>query len=203
MRGLLLFGSTEATAALRHEIPIAIVDPILFAEADGRRYVLTTQLERDRVTRSLPGAQVFDYFELGFKELVEGGLSFADAAREIEARAVQRMGIDAAVVPGDFPLGLADRLRADGVVLTVDDSAVERRRRAKTPAELEGIRAAQRAAEAAMSAATELLDRAVPVDGHLELDGKPLLAEDVRRALRAASAEHGAPSPPDVIVASV
>jgi Xaa-Pro aminopeptidase len=203
MRGLLLFGSTEGSAALRHEIPIAIIDPVLFAEADGRRYILTTHLERDRVNRVLPGAQVLDYFELGFKELVEGGMSFADAAREIEARAVQRMSMHEAIVPGDFPLGLADRLRADGVILTVDDSAVELRRRAKTPAELDGIRAAQRAAEAALSAATELLDRAVPVDGRLQLDGKPLLAEDVRRTLRAASAEHGAPCPPDVIVASV
>ena len=45
MRGLLLFGSTEAAAALRHEIPIAVIDPILFAEAGGRRCVLTTHLE--------------------------------------------------------------------------------------------------------------------------------------------------------------
>ena len=50
--------------------------------------------------------------------------------------------------PGDFPLALADRLRKDGVVLTVDDAAVELRRRAKASAELERIRAAQRAAEA-------------------------------------------------------
>ena len=36
----------------------------------------------------------------------------------------------------------------------------------------------------------------------MQLDGKPLLAEDVRATLRAACAEHGAPCPPDVIVAS-
>jgi Xaa-Pro aminopeptidase len=70
--------------------------------------------------------------------------------------------------------------------------------------ELEGIRAAQRAAEAGMSAACALLARAVPAaDGRLDLDGKPLLAEDVRAVLRDACAEHGAPCPPDVIVASV
>src|SRR5947208_1762760 len=77
------------------------------------------------------------------------------------------------------------------------------RRRAKSPAELDGIRAAQRAAEAGMAAAAELLARAQPADGRLELDGKPLQAEDVRAALRAACAEHGAPCPPDMIVASV
>jgi hypothetical protein len=44
MRGLLLFGDTVRSAALRHEIPIAIIDPLLFAEVDARQYVLTSHL---------------------------------------------------------------------------------------------------------------------------------------------------------------
>ena len=36
------------SAALRHEIPIAIIDPLPFAEVDGRRVVLTGVLDRDR-----------------------------------------------------------------------------------------------------------------------------------------------------------
>ena len=204
MHGLLLYGDTERSAALRHEIPIAIGDPFLFAEVDGQKYVLTTHLESDRVKRTLPDARVLDYFALGYKTFVERGMSRDEAGREVEAGAVRQIGIDEALVPGDFPLALGDRLRQDGVVLTVDDGAVELRRRAKTPAELDGIRTAQRAAEAGMAAACELLARALPgSDGHLQLDGRPLLAEDVRATLRAACAEQGAPCPPDVIVASV
>jgi Xaa-Pro aminopeptidase len=203
MRGLLLFGDTERSAALRHEIPIPIIDPVLFAEVDSRQYVLTSHLERARVKRALPDAEVLDYFAFGFKELVERGMSFADAGREAEARAVRQIGIEEAIVPGDFPLALGDRLRKDGLVVTVDDAAVDLRRRAKAPVELDGIRAAQRAAEAGMTAACKLLARALPAEGgHLQRDGKPLLAEDVRMTLRAACAEHGAPCPPDVIVAS-
>jgi len=204
MAALLLYGDTERSAALRHEIPLAIGDPFLFAEVDGRRYVLTSHLESERIKRALPDAELLDYFELGYKELVSHGMSLPDASREVEARAVREIGLGEAVVPGDFPLGLGDRLRQDGVVLTVDDGAVDLRRRAKTPAELDGIRAAKRAAEAGMSAAAALLARAQPGnEGRLEVDGEPLLAEDVRSALRAACAEHGAPCPPDVIVASV
>jgi len=204
MRGLLLAGDPERSAALRHEIPIAIGDPLLFADVDGRRYVLTTRLEKDRVQRQLPDAQLLDYFELGYKELVEGGLSMHEAGREVEVRAVRETRISEAIVPGDFPLGLGDRLREEGIVLTVDDAAVELRRRTKSPVELEGIRIAQHAAEAGMAAASQLLARAERgAEGRLELDGKPLLAEDVRTALREACAEHGAPCPPDVIVASV
>jgi Xaa-Pro aminopeptidase len=204
MRGLLLAGDTERSAALRHEIPVPIGDPLLYAEVDGRRYVLTTRLESDRVQRELPDAQMLDVFELGYKELVESGLTMHEAGREVEARAVREIGISEAIVPADFPLGLGDRLREDGVVLTVDDAAVERRRRSKTPVELEGIRIAQRAAEAGMAAASELLARARPgAEGRLEVDGTLLVAENVRFVLREACATQGAPCPPDVIVASV
>ena len=204
MRGLLIAGDTERSAALRHEIPVPIGDPLLFAEVDGRRYILTTRLESDRVQRQLPDARMLDYFELGYKELVESGLTMHEAGREIEVRAVREMGITEAFVPADFPLALGDRLREEGIVLTVDETAIALRRRSKTPVELEGIRTAQRAAEAGMAAASELLARARPgAESRLEVDGKPLLAEDVRFVLREASAARGAPCPPDVIVASV
>jgi Xaa-Pro aminopeptidase len=204
MRGLLLFGDTTRSAALRHEIPIAIIDPLLFAEANGRQYVLTSRFEHSRLRRALPDAEVLDYFAFGYRELVAGGMPFAEAGREAEARAVRQIGIEEAIVPGDFPLGLGDRLRQDGVVLTVDDTAVNLRRRAKAPAEIDGIRAAVRAAEAGMMAACELLARSEPTaDGQLQVNGKLLLAEDVREVLRTACADHGAPCPPDVIVASV
>ena len=204
MRGLLLFGDTDCSAAMRHEVPVGIGDPFLFAEVDGRRIILTTGLEEDRIRRALPDAELLDYFDLGYKDLVESGMTMAEAGREVELRAVKQLGLDEAIVPGDFPVALADHLRAAGGAVTVDEPAVELRRRAKTPAELDGIRVAARAAEAAMTAARDLLARAeTGADGTLQLDGKPLLAEDVRSAIRAAAAEHRAPCPPDVIVSSV
>jgi Xaa-Pro aminopeptidase len=204
MHGLLLAGDTERSAALRHEIPVPIIDPLLFGEVDGRRYVLTTRLESERIQRELPDAEVLDYFDLGYKDFVATGMTMYEAGREVEVRAVQKMGLTEAIVPADFPLALADRLRGEGVTLTVDEKAVDLRRRSKTPVEIDGIRIAQRAAEAGMAAAAGLLARALPgAEGRLEVDGQPLLAEDVRFALREACLAHGAPCPPDVIVASV
>ncbi len=204
MTDLLLFDSTERSAALRHEVPLAVMDPFLYAEVGGRPAVLTSVLERDRIAEALPGAELLDLFELGLRELMEDGLGFDAAEREVAVRAVQRLGIREAVVPGDFPVGLADRLRAEGVALVVDDAAVKRRRRAKAGRELDGVRAAQRAAEAGMAAAAGLLARAEPgPGGRLHLDGEALLAETVRAALRDACAALGAPCPLDVIVASV
>ena len=108
-------------------------------------------------------------------------------------------------MPGDFPVAIADRLRADGITLTVDDGVVAARRRVKEGAELQGIRAAQAAAHAATARASELLARAeVGSDGNLRgEDGAPLLAEQVREELRLTCAEHGATCPADMIVASI
>jgi Xaa-Pro aminopeptidase len=200
----MLFGDTERSAALRHEIPIAIIDPLLWVEGDGSTVILTTDLERTRIAAALPGAEILDFFSFGMRELREQGFSNADAQHEVVARVLERLGLSEALVPGDFPLGLADRLRSADVTLTVDDQAIGARRRSKSGPELAGIRDAQRAAEAGMAAAEAMLARAEPgPEGRLYLEGSELQAEHVRAALREACASRGAPCPPDVMVASV
>jgi Xaa-Pro aminopeptidase len=200
---LLLYGDTERSAALRHEIPIAVIDPLLYAEMDGRTFIGASSLERDRLAAARPDAELIDPADLGFHALLESGMSRDEVSLELVARAVKQIGLRDAIVDFEFPLGVAERLRADEVALTVDDEAVKLRRRAKSDAEMHGIRRAQTAAEAGMTAAAAVLSRAEPVDGTLNVDGEPLLAETVRAALREACEAHGAPAPPDVIVASV
>jgi Xaa-Pro aminopeptidase len=204
MDALLLFGDTERFPALRHEVPIAIGDPLLFAELNGRRVVLTSRLERDRIATAVPEVEILDFFAYGLKELLNDGLSRREAQLEVVARVVAELRADRAIVPSAFPVALADRLRSDGVELVIDDASIDGRRRAKAGPELNGVRAAQRAAEAGMAAAAGVLARAEPgPEGRLYVDGRELLAEDVRAALRSACAAAGAPAPPDVIVASV
>jgi Xaa-Pro aminopeptidase len=145
-------------------------------------------LDRDKVSRL--GIEILDNYELGLDELVAAGLRRKDMEAELALRAARELGISAAVVPPEFPLFVADHLRTGGVELTVDDDVFVMRRRAKTPEELEGIRRAQRAADAAMATAASLIR---------ELrDG--LTAEEVRAAMQAVAAEHGCELPDDVIV---
>jgi Xaa-Pro aminopeptidase len=202
---LLLFGDTERSPAMRHEIPVAIGDGLLYAEFDGRTAILTSRLERDRIAAVLPEAEILDFHDLGMRALVEEGMSRLGAELEVVLRAVRQLGIGEAIVPGDFPVAIADRLRAAGIVLTVDDEAIATRRRVKAGAELDGIRAAQRAAVAATARAAELLATAeIGPDGNLRgQDGAPLLAENVRAELRRTCGAHGATCPADMIVASI
>ena len=78
---------------------------------------------------------------------------------------------------------MADLLRAAGVELTPNRDFFDGRRRSKVQAELAGIRRAQRAAEAGMAAARDLLRRAEPNGGGLVVDGEPLTSERVKAAI--------------------
>jgi Xaa-Pro aminopeptidase len=199
---VLIYGDTERSATLRHEVPIAIGDPFLYLEAQGRRVILTNVLERDRIAAVLPEAELLLPEALGMAELIAQGLSYNAIRLELVTRAVREAGVGVAAVPGELPLAIADRLRVDGVTLTVDDELFDLRRRAKNDAELAGIRRAQVAAEAGMRAARMLLARAQVESGGLVWGGAPLTAEVVRGAIREACADLGAPAPADLMVVS-
>ncbi len=203
MPDLLLYGDTDRNYLLRHEVPIAVIDPFLYAERDGRSYIMASSLETERMAAARPDAELVDSHELGFLELLESGLDREEVWLEVVSRAVARIGVRNAIVDFEFPLGLAERLREDGVTLTVEDAQVALRRRVKSEHEMAGIRRAQAAAEAGMGAAAALLREAEPVDGTLHVGGEPLTAEALRAVIRRTCADLGAPTPPDIIVASV
>jgi len=198
---VLIYADTERSATLRHEIPLAIGDPFLYVEADGRRVVLTNSLERDRLARAVPDVELVLGDELGLDDLVAEGMPRHEIDLELAARLCRRVDLRTAVVPPELPVVVADRLRADGIELRPDNAVFEARRRAKNDAELAGIRRAQVAAEAAMAACAALLREARAEGGELRRNGAPLLAEEVRATIRDACAAHGAVAPSDTIVA--
>ena len=198
---ILLYADTERSAAMRHEIPIAIPDPFLYAERDGRRAAVVNVLERERIAAAAPDVELFDRERFGYDQLIDEGRSADEATVEVVVRACAQLEVHRALVPGDFPLRLADRLRAEGVELVVEEGEFEQRRRAKNEAELAGIRRAQAAANAGMAAVAELLREARPDGDVLRAGNEALSAETVRARVREVCAAHGAPAPPDVIVA--
>jgi Xaa-Pro aminopeptidase len=103
------------------------------------------------------GVELHTPEEYGRDELVKQKLSLDVIRREVVTRAVRAWGIGSALTPWQFPLELADHLRAEGVELHADRDHFAARRRAKNEAELAGIRRAQGAADAAMARVRELL----------------------------------------------
>jgi Xaa-Pro aminopeptidase len=86
---------------------------------------------------------------------------------------------------------VADRLRENGIQVRADREFFVQRRRVKTQAEIEGIKRAQRGAEAGMDAARELFRRAEISGDSVTVDGEPLTSERVKAAIADAFREHG------------
>jgi Xaa-Pro aminopeptidase len=199
---VLIHGDTNRSAALRHELPLGILDPFSYFEVDGRRVVVIAAMEVDRIQEAAPGVEIVDPYELGLDELVARGMRWHDIDAELCARAAARLGTRKLVVPGALPVAVADRLRADGVGVVPDELEFIRRRRSKNASEIEGVRRAQAAADAGMAAAAELLRTASARDGMLVHDGEVLTSEAVRARIREVCAERGAPADEDIIVAA-
>jgi len=183
---LLIYGAPESSPDLFHAIPAGIIDPFLYAEVDGRRAATVSVLDADKVREQ--GIEIVDASELGADDLLGSGISRHEFEVEIALRAAQRLGISEAVVPPEFPLGVADHLRSAGIELTVDPEVFVDRRRAKTEAQVDGIRRAQAAADAAMAVAARMIREGGST------------SEEVRAAMQAVCDERGCDLPDDVIV---
>jgi Xaa-Pro aminopeptidase len=188
---LLMHGAPETSTDLFHAVPLGIGDPFLYAELDGRRVVVISGLEHDRVLGLGLGIEVIEPAQLGRDELIKAGMSGQESEWEVAVRACRQLGIRAAQVPPEFPLAIADRLRASGVSVEVAPGRFSDRRRRKTEMQMEGIRRAQRAANAAMAEGARLI--------HELPDG--LTAEQVREAMQDVARREGCELSDEVIVA--
>ena len=191
MPDVLIYADSIRSAEMRHEVPLAVPDAFLYAEHDGGRFAVVGSLEADRIRSADPEIEVRPLEAFGMDELLNSGMPREQADLEVVLRACRELGIVEALVPATFPLELADHLRANGVGVRPDSGLFTRRRRVKTDAELDGIRRAQRGAEAGMAVAREMLRAADRSNGVLVLDGEPLTCERIKIAVERAFSEHG------------
>jgi Xaa-Pro aminopeptidase len=188
---ILIYADSLRSPEMRHEVPIAVPDPFLYAESDGKGTVVASSFELGRINEVAPHLEVLPLEEFGLDELYAQGLNRDEIELEVILRAARRFGLEQASVPPTFPLEVADHLRANGIDVKADRELFIGRRRVKNDAELAGIRRAQRAAEAAMDAARELLRAAERQNGGLVVNGLPLTCERLKLAVEQAFSEHG------------
>jgi Xaa-Pro aminopeptidase len=188
---VLILADSMRSPELRHEVPIAVPDEFLYAERDGRRVVVVSSLEAARIGEADPSIEVMPYEAFGLDDLMTSGTSPTEASLQMYVRACRELRIATASVPATFPLELADRLRESGVEVTADRALFEERRRRKNATEIAGLRRAQRACEAALDAARDMLRRASS-NGTLMLDGEPLTSERLKAEVERVFTEHGA-----------
>jgi Xaa-Pro aminopeptidase len=181
MPDVLIFGETVTSPALRHEVPVFIGDDFVYVERNGTKVVAVASLETPRLGGN--GLQVHAFEDFGYDDLLAQGRNREQALIEIALRVCRETGVASAAVPPDFPVSVADHLRANGIDLTPDAELFVQRRRAKNEAEVAGIRRAQRGTEAAMAAARDMLRSAEIRGDALFLDGEPLTSERIKSVI--------------------
>ena len=187
---ILIFADSVISPEMRHEVPVLVPDPFLYAEKDGKRYAVSTAFEVERIAEA--GIDARPWEEFGYDELLAQGLPRDEITwLHVNLNACRELGIEDAIVPRSFPALVADHLRANEIKLQPDYNFFADRRRVKNEAELQGIRRAQKAAEAGMAAAKEILARAEATNGSLSVDGEALTCERIKTAIRREFTEHG------------
>lgn len=186
----LLYADTARSADMLYFGRFSVPDPFIAFAARGRKIAVLNALEFGRAKKSS-----------GFDTVLplEPWLGKARAqnpkagAAEVIGLLAKHYKLRAFDVASDFPLALADKLRALGLKLT-PVPALFPEREIKTAAEAAAIREGNRASAAGIAAAEQLLRRSKIKAGKLVLDGKPLTSEKLKTAIEIACLEAGAVS---------
>ena len=151
--------------------------------ADGSVSLLVSGLEYTRAKRDSDGDEVRQLSEFGYWDKAEE-VDPRKAGKLVMADFLTESGIKSVYVPDSFPVSTADVLREHGINVTWDDEYVLREVRAvKSEREVAHIQETQRANEAAMAVAEDLLKRATVENGILHLDDEALTSERVRERI--------------------
>jgi Xaa-Pro aminopeptidase len=150
----------------------------------GETHLLVSALEYGRAKSNARVESVERHSEYDHRANLEA-YGQTEGGHRTLAAFLDAHGVESVAAPGSFPLGTADGLRDLGVTVEADyDDVVESIRATKTDEEIEHIRTAQKANEAAMARAEELLERAdVDADGTLNHDGEALTSERVKQEI--------------------
>ncbi|WP_049923051.1 M24 family metallopeptidase [Halopiger djelfimassiliensis] len=166
-------------------------DPYRTLVTDDGVHLLVSGLEYGRASAEAAADSVSRLATYDYQELVAEHGTYGGTVRAIAAF-LDDHGVESIAVPRGFPTGTADGLRDRGIDVAVEpDGIIEGIRATKTDWEIDRIRATQRANEAAMATAEELLATADVEDGGLVHDGDPLTSERIKEAIEITLLRHG------------
>ncbi|RRJ29775.1 M24 family metallopeptidase [Halocatena pleomorpha] len=158
-------------------------DSFVTLYADGDVSLLVSNLEYTRATTDSDADVVRQLSEFGYWEKA-AEMDPRNAGKLATADFLADTGIESVSVPHSFPTSTADVLREHGIDVVWDEEYVLTEVRAvKSEREIAHIRETQRANEAAMAVAEELLERATVDDGVLHLGNEVLTSETVRERI--------------------
>lgn len=167
----LIIASGESSPDMRYAAGFSTPDEFIWFEANGDAGVICSPLEFSRaVKQARPGVTVYTEAEFG-------GPGRIDMLKNLAAR----LRVQGFLVPPEFPLLWADRLREAGLAVRAADGTYFPEREFKSAQEVEKVVESQRAAEAGVRRAFDVLrESRITSEGLIEWRGGILTSEMLR-----------------------
>jgi len=184
-RARLIVAASEMDSNMLYATSFFAPDPFIFFQHRGRKYVVMSDLELDRAKQQ---AKVHAVLALsGYqRRLWDGGRGNVTIV-EILGLIFKEKGIRSLLVPANFPVLLADRLRSSGFKVVVKEDPFFGDREKKTAAEVRNIRDSIRIAEVGLDAGINALKRSrIGKDRYLYLNGRRLTSEAIKTVVNTA-----------------
>jgi Xaa-Pro aminopeptidase len=154
-----MYAASETDANLFYATKFLVGDPVPFVQAGRRKMLVLSDLEIGRGRDEADVDEVLSLSEL--TRSIGKGVTVG----AILARVLRDHGASACTVPANFPLEIADQMRALRIKVAAKPHPFYPERLLKAPAEIRAIERAQRATEEAVEEALEVLRRS-KVRGH-------------------------------------
>lgn len=166
----LLVASGDASPDMRYATGLSTPDEFIWFGTDRESGVVMSALEYSRARSQVRSrVRVYAEAELGRSRL------------EILAELLRRFDAAGFVVPAEFPLGLAEKMRSAGLTVRPVDGCFFPAREFKSEPEAAAVAAALRGAEAGLERAVGILrESGIGTDGSLIWEGAPLTSERLR-----------------------
>jgi Xaa-Pro aminopeptidase len=178
---LLIVADSERDANMLYAVGMFVPDPFIYLQTGGRPLILMSDLEIDRARAQAPHCRVLS-LNAYQRKLRAAGTKKASLPQVI-CQLLREKKIRRALVPDDFPFGLAKDLKKLGIKLKPLGSIFPRRE-LKSADEVKKISAALAMAEVGMAEGMEVLRRAkISRDRKLIYHGVPLTSEHLRAVI--------------------
>jgi len=185
------FAASESDADMLYATGFFAPDAFWYLEHKGKKFIFLNELEIDRARKVVSEVEVLSFSEIE-KTHRAGRKRFGGSAFSM-GKYLKRLGLNSVEVPPSFPLGVAAELARCGVLCRPTKGAFFPEREIKAEREIQNLAEAQRAAQAAMWRAREILRECKRGRGGvLCWGGKKLDSTRLRGELQTSLARHGA-----------
>jgi Xaa-Pro aminopeptidase len=189
----LIFASSEQSAEMFYATKFFVPDPFLFLQKNGEKTIVLSDLEIDRGRKEAKVDEVVSLSEV--EGPLEKKLKSKPPIEQTIASFLRQSRVRRALVPYDFPLGLAFELGKVGITLIPVSGLFWPEREFKSADELKSMESAIRVTETGLARGIEVLRAAEVKPGNrLVWAGKLLTSEILRAEIETAILHRGGTS---------